>query len=459
MVIESATPVAQSSASIPAAETLEMATTLYANRGGYGYRNTDRGDGDKSEYNRSGYGYRNTGRGDGDKGYNGKKKEDVFGVVNEGDKNDQGSHDLNSVRTNLQALAMKSTYTPYQYRKIMKLLNEERQVEVNMAGISSVFDSLLECDRRRSYDDAMNASNEHNMFSKKGHWIVDSGATCHMTSKSENLDKISRNNKNTGRKPFCDYDIDGFHTPLDVETSDEHAEQTLVPTEHVSENITEEHDDDNIVVLDPRKKSALVIVLVYVDDLLITENDLAPIQETKQVLHLHFKIKDLGELRYFLGIEFCRSEQGIVMNQRKYALELISETGLSGARPSLTPLETNMKLTSADYMQDVHDELFADINKYQRLIGKLLYLTNTRPDIAFSVQCLSQFMQKPTLSHWNAALKVVRYVKTAPGLGILMSSDKQAQLTGFCDADWAACPNTRRSVTGYLLKYGKSLIA
>ena len=167
------------------------------------------------------------------------------------------------------------------------------------------------------------------------------------------------------------------------------------------------------------------------DDLLITGNDHALIQETKQVLHLHFKIKDLGELRYFLGIEFCRSEQGIVMNQRKYALELISETGLSGARPSLTPLETNMKLTSADYMQDVHDELFTDINKYQKVIGKLLYLTNTRPDIAFSVQCLSQFMQKPTLSHWNATLKVVKYVKTAPGLGILMSSDKQAQLTVF----------------------------
>ncbi|XP_027774524.1 uncharacterized protein LOC114078089 [Solanum pennellii] len=169
------------------------ATTLYANRSGYGYRNTDRGDGDKGEYNRSGYGYRNTGRGDGDKGYNSKKKvnwnlfcehcklhghtknicyklvgypedwkfkkksdtgmtvnkgkgiannvqvdrngeEDVFGVVNEGDKNEQGSHDLNSVRTNLQALAMKSTYTPDQYRKIMKLLNEEKQAEVNMAG-------------------------------------------------------------------------------------------------------------------------------------------------------------------------------------------------------------------------------------------------------------------------------------------------------------------------------------
>lgn len=206
-----------------------------------------------------------------------------------------------------------------------------------------------------------------------------------------------------------------------------------------------------------RKGSTLVIILVYVDDLLITGNDYKLIQETKQILHHHFKIKDLGELKYFLGIEFCRSTQGIVMNQRKYALELISDAGLTGARPSLTPLECNVKLTNADFIQDVTDELFVDISRYQRMIGKLLYLTNTRPDIAFSVQCLSQFMQKPKVSRWNAALRVIRYIKAAPGLGLLMSARKRSLLTGFCDADWAACPNTRRSVTGYLLKYGNSL--
>ena len=89
------------------------------------------------------------------------------------------------------------------------------------------------------------------------------------------------------------------------------------------------------------KKSTVgqVIVLVYVDDLLITGSDPLLIQDTKQVLHNHFKIKDLGELRYFLGIEFCRSASGIVMSQRKYALELISEAGLAGAQPVSTPLE------------------------------------------------------------------------------------------------------------------------
>uniref|UniRef100_A0A3Q7HQ83 Reverse transcriptase Ty1/copia-type domain-containing protein n=1 Tax=Solanum lycopersicum TaxID=4081 RepID=A0A3Q7HQ83_SOLLC len=177
----------------------------------------------------------------------------------------------------------------------------------------------------------------------------------------------------------------------------------------------------------------------YVDDLLITGSDPSLIQDTKQVLHNHFKIKDLGELRYFLGIEFCRSASGIVMSQRKYALELISEAGLAGAQPVSTPLECNLN--------------------YQRLVGKLLYLTNTRPDIAFTVQTLSQYMQQPKISHWNAAMRVIRYIKGNPGLGLFMSSHREFKLTGFCDADWAACLSTRKSVSGYLLKFGDSLIS
>ena len=92
-----------------------------------------------------------------------------------------------------------------------------------------------------------------------------------------------------------------------------------------------------------------------------------------------------------MGIEFLRSNKGIVMNQRKYALEMISEVGLAAAKPVMTPLECNMKLTSVEFDEGnvTTDDLFTDINKYQRLVGKLLYLTNTRPDIAFAVQSLS----------------------------------------------------------------------
>ena len=120
-----------------------------------------------------------------------------------------------------------------------------------------------------------------------------------------------------------------------------------------------------------------------------------------------------------------------------------------------------MKMTSVEYDQsvDLHDDLCEDVNRYERLIGKLLYLTNTRPYITFAVQSLSQFMQQPKVSHWDAALRVVRYIKGDPGKGLLLSSNQKPQLTGFCDADWAACPNTKRTVTGSILKFGDYLIS
>lgn len=140
-----------------------------------------------------------------------------------------------------------------------------------------------------------------------------------------------------------------------------------------------------------RRDDGIVIVLVYVDDIFVTRNDANLIEETKHVLHSYFKIKDLGELKYFLGIEFLRSNKGIVMNQRKYALEMIFEVGLAAAKPVMTPLECNMKITSVEFDEGsvITNDLFPYISKYQRLVGKLLYLTNTRPYITFAVQSLS----------------------------------------------------------------------
>ncbi|XP_070049517.1 uncharacterized mitochondrial protein AtMg00810-like [Nicotiana tomentosiformis] len=156
-------------------------------------------------------------------------------------------------------------------------------------------------------------------------------------------------------------------------------------------------------------------------------------------------MKDLGELKYFLGIEFSRSG----MNQRKYALELITDMRLSASKPAWTPLEYNQKLTVKEMDEltgHIDDELLEDKGKYQKLIGRLLYLTLTRLDIAFTVQTLSQFMQQPKRSYWEATLRVVRYIKKEPGLGILMSSRKTNSLTAYRDADWASCTNTRKAI-------------
>ncbi|GMI67901.1 hypothetical protein HRI_000459300 [Hibiscus trionum] len=198
----------------------------------------------------------------------------------------------------------------------------------------------------------------------------------------------------------------------------------------------------------------LVILLVYVEDLLITGSDQEMMDDLKKVLNQNFKMKDLGQLKYFLGIEVLRSKEGIILNQRKYAIELIADSGLGNAKVASTPLELNEKQVP----DAVEEDYLEDVGSYQRLIGRLLYLTNTRPDIAFAIQHLSQFMHKPKKAHYNVALRVVRYVKKNPGLGILLPAAGMPHLTAYCDVDWAACPLTRKSVTGYCIKLGESLV-
>ncbi|XP_070040726.1 uncharacterized mitochondrial protein AtMg00810-like [Nicotiana tomentosiformis] len=203
-----------------------------------------------------------------------------------------------------------------------------------------------------------------------------------------------------------------------------------------------------------------VLILVYIDDLLITGNDQEEINASKAALHQNFKLKDLGELRYFLGTEIARSAEGNFMSQRKYALGMISEAGFSGSKPKKTPIEQNLKLTSTKFDKIVNgntdDNVLEDRSLFQRLVRKLLYLIITRPDIA--VQCLSQFMHAPKKSHYEDALDVVRYIKDQPGLGLLMSSNSAEGVEGFCDSDWGSCPMSRKSITGFCLKLGSSLI-
>lgn len=170
----------------------------------------------------------------------------------------------------------------------------------------------------------------------------------------------------------------------------------------------------------------IAIILVYVDDLLITGSTPTLIEDAKRTLHSHFKMKDLGDLRYFLGIEVMRSKGGILLNQRKYSLKLISEVGLSGARPASTPLETNHKLTIVDF--DIHmgiknDLELEDVLGYQKLIGKVIYLTIIRPDICFAVQVFSQFMQSPKQSNLEVTMSVVRYLKGSARLGLFFPSN------------------------------------
>lgn len=137
-----------------------------------------------------------------------------------------------------------------------------------------------------------------------------------------------------------------------------------------------------------KTNSHIVLILAFADDLLITGSNAELIEEVKQTLQNFFKVKDLGELRYFLGIEVLRSKEGIPLTQRQYSLQLISEVRLAAAKSISTPIDLNQKLTTVDYDKHVGvngDEELEEIGSYQRLIGKLLYLTITRPNLSFAV--------------------------------------------------------------------------
>ncbi|CAM8917932.1 unnamed protein product [Rhodiola kirilowii] len=201
------------------------------------------------------------------------------------------------------------------------------------------------------------------------------------------------------------------------------------------------------------KDSSFLALLVYVDDVILTGTSPALIKKVNAFIHDLFKIKDLSQLRFFLGFEVSRSDAGLFLNQRKYALELISEAGLLACKPSIIPMDTNHKLGLSTA------SVLADPMPYRRLVGQLIYLTNTRPDLAYPVHILSQFMIKPTDDHLKAAHKVLRYLKSAPTQGLFYPSGKDLKLSAFCNADWGACPITRRSITGYAITLGDALIS
>ncbi|KAG7536929.1 GAG-pre-integrase domain [Arabidopsis suecica] len=202
-------------------------------------------------------------------------------------------------------------------------------------------------------------------------------------------------------------------------------------------------------------QEGIVVILVYVDDIIISGNDKVGIQDTKDFLKSTFDIKDLGELKYFLGIEVCRSKEGLFLSQRKYTLDLLSQVGKLGAKPAKTPLEDDYK---ASRKGELDNKPFEDVTQYRRLVGKLIYLTITRPDICFAVNVVSQHMQAPTLHHWNMVNRILKYLKGAPGQGIWMGCNKNTELVGYCDADYAGDKTDRRSTTGYCTFIGGNLV-
>ena len=201
-----------------------------------------------------------------------------------------------------------------------------------------------------------------------------------------------------------------------------------------------------------RSDNGITLLVLYVDDIVIIGNDVSSITSLKTFLQGQFHTKDLEQLKYFFGyIGVMRRKKDIYLSQRKYVLDLLSETGKLGAKPCSSPMIPNLQLTK-------EGELFKDPERYRRLVGKLNYLTVIRLDIAYSINIVSQFMSFPTVDHQAAVEQILCYLKAAPGRGILYKDHGHTRVECFSDADQAGTQEDRRSTSGYCVFVGGNLV-
>ncbi|RVW27998.1 Retrovirus-related Pol polyprotein from transposon RE1 [Vitis vinifera] len=210
---------------------------------------------------------------------------------------------------------------------------------------------------------------------------------------------------------------------------------------------------DHSVFYHHNSSSQCIYLVVYVDDIVIIGSDQEGIQRLKQHLFNHFQTKDLGKLKCFLGLEIAQYSSGVVMSQRKYALDILEETGMLECKLVDTPMNPNVKLVPGE------GESLRDPGRYQQLVGKLNYLTITQPDISFPVSVVSQFLQSPCDNHWDAVIRILRYIKGTLGQGMLYENRGHTQIVGYIDVDWAGSPLDRRFISGYCVFIGGNLIS
>ena len=156
----------------------------------------------------------------------------------------------------------------------------------------------------------------------------------------------------------------------------------------------------------------MAILIVYVDDIVLTGDDDEEIDKLKNILEKEFEINDLGNLKYFLGMEIARSRTIIFVSQHKYVMNLLNETRMLEYKPADTPMDYTCKLGNLENSASI------DKGRYQRLVGKLIYLSHTHLDIGFSMSMVSQFMNNPTEEHKTTVNKILRYLKMTPRKGL-----------------------------------------
>ncbi|GJW68107.1 putative RNA-directed DNA polymerase [Tanacetum coccineum] len=213
----------------------------------------------------------------------------------------------------------------------------------------------------------------------------------------------------------------------------------------------------------------LLYILVYVDDIIVTCNNKGTIDNIICQIGSAFALKDLGPLNYFLSIEIVPYVSGILLSQKKYILELLQSASLSNCNPMSSPMVTSSSLSLDD------STAFSNLVKYRQVVGSLQYVTLSRPDIAFAVNKVCQYMHAPTENHWSAVKRILRYLHGTVEHGMLIrrssgstlqaftdvlwKGNPDTSLEAFSDADWAGDSDDRRSTGGFAIYLGSNLIS
>lgn len=189
----------------------------------------------------------------------------------------------------------------------------------------------------------------------------------------------------------------------------------------------------------------VILLIFYVDDMIITSSSLEKMEKLQNYLAKDFKINYLGTLKYFLGIEVSRSKQGLFLSQRKYTLDLLAETGNSACKLVNASIKVNHGLSIYPNQIPMNNE------RYHRLVGRLIYLTHTRPDISYAVSVVSQFMHNPSNQHMNVE-------KSSLGTGIMFSRHGHLKIEGYTNSIFPGSKLDRKSISGYASFVGETLV-
>lgn len=193
-------------------------------------------------------------------------------------------------------------------------------------------------------------------------------------------------------------------------------------------------------------------LLLYVDDIILTASSTAFLQRVITALHGEFAMTDLGSLNYFLGVSATRTTSGMFLSQSKFAVEILERAHMQKCNPCHTLVDTESKL-GPDGMP------FDDPTLYRSLAGALQYLTFTRPDISYAVQQVFLYMHDPRDTHFHELKRILCYTSGTLDHGLQLHVSSTTQLVAYTDADWAGCPVTRRSTSGYCVFLGDNLLS